>query len=81
MRLEGNLTLFIHHDGTEMLVGEVDFLIPKANKLFLLNSDKSISPASHPEKVIGIRSDDDQKKLYIIDRDHPESKINRLKFK
>jgi len=81
MRLDGDLSLFIHHDGNEMLVGEVDFLIPKKNKLFILNSDKSISPASDPEKVIGVRRGDVQKRLYIIDRSSPDSKTNRLKFK
>ena len=59
MRLATNLTTFIHHDGNQVCVGEVDFMIPHVNKIWILNDDKSISPRSDPSKIIGVRNIDD----------------------
>ena len=59
MRLATNLTTFIHHDGTYVCIGEVDFMIPHENKIWILNPDKSISPRSNPSLVIGVRNIED----------------------
>ena len=58
MRLESNLTMFIHHKDGELVIGDLDFMIDNKMKKFVLNKDKSISPSSKPGFVIGVCPDD-----------------------
>lgn len=80
MRLATNLTMFIHHDGNHICIGEVDFMIPHENKIWILNDDKSISPRTDPTKIIGVKMDDPQQSLILMDADG-EGFSNRLLFK
>lgn len=82
MRLATNLTIFIHHDGNQVCIGEVDFMIPHINKIWMLNADKSISPRSDPNKVIGVKDlqDDPERTLILMDA-NKEGRHNRLIFK
>lgn len=82
MRLATNLTTFIHHDGKYVCIGEVDFMIPHENKIWILNPDKSISPRSNPSQVIGVRDiDKDPEQSLVLMDSEGEGETNRLLFK
>lgn len=58
IRLANDLTCYIHHNGSELQMGDVDFLVNNKNKRFFLNDDRSISPMTDPTKVVAIEDND-----------------------
>ena len=68
IRLATDLMCYMHHNGKDILMGDVDFLIKNENKRFFLNNDRSISPKTHPGKVIAINDNDPNMMLCLLDK-------------
>lgn len=66
IRLADNMNYFIHHDGKQLVVGELDLFIDDQYKSFILNADKSVSPSTNLNQIICI---DEQNVMLLIDKE------------
>jgi len=80
IRLATDLMSYVHHNGTDLLMGDVDFLIKNENKRFFLNADRSISPKTDPKKVIGVNENDPNMMLCLLDQNTDLGRSNKILF-